>query len=61
MMNCEAYANATCDITPYFDCLSAKTRSRARSKNSPFDESKMQGRVLTTMVAGNTVYQYAQA
>jgi dihydroorotase len=32
---------------------------RARSKNSPFDESKMQGRVLHTMVAGNTVYQYA--
>ncbi len=26
-----------------------------------FDESKMQGRVLTTMVAGNTVYQYAAA
>jgi dihydroorotase len=34
---------------------------RSRSKNSPFDESKMQGRVLTTMVAGNTVYQYAAA
>ena len=33
----------------------------ARSKNSPFDESKMQGRVLHTMVAGNTVYQYAAA
>jgi dihydroorotase len=32
---------------------------RARSKNSPFDESKMQGRVLHTMVAGNIVYQYA--
>ena len=36
-----------------------KAQIRARSKNSPFDESKMQGRVLTTMVAGNTVYQYA--
>jgi dihydroorotase len=34
---------------------------RARSKNSPFDESKMQGRVLHTMVAGGTVYQYAAA
>jgi dihydroorotase len=34
---------------------------RARSKNSPFDESKMQGRVLHTMVAGSTVYQYATA
>ena len=31
---------------------------RARSKNSPFDESKMQGRILLTMVAGETVYQY---
>ena len=30
----------------------------SRSKNSPFDESKMQGRVLYTMVGGNTVYQY---
>jgi dihydroorotase len=36
-----------------------KALLRARSKNSPFDESKMQGRVIATMVAGNTVYQYA--
>ena len=34
-----------------------KAQLRARSKNSPFDESKMQGRVLATMVAGKTVYQ----
>ena len=33
---------------------------RARSKNTPFDESKMQGRVLLTMVAGQTVYQYPE-
>ncbi len=32
----------------------------SRSKNSPFDESKMQGRVLRTLVAGRTVYRYAQ-
>jgi dihydroorotase len=32
---------------------------RSRSKNSPFDESKLLGRVLRTMVAGQTVYQYA--
>ena len=38
-----------------------KAQLQARSKNSPFDESRMQGRVLTTMVAGNTVYQYAGA
>ena len=31
---------------------------RSRSKNSPFDESKMQGRVLYTMVEGNAVYDY---
>jgi dihydroorotase len=36
-----------------------KALIRARSKNSPFDESRMEGRVLTTMVAGNIVYQYA--
>ena len=34
---------------------------RSRSKNTPFDESKMQGRVLRTLVAGNTVYQYGGA
>ncbi len=38
-----------------------KAQIRARSKNSPFDESKMQGRVLMTMVAGKPVYQYASA
>jgi dihydroorotase len=31
---------------------------RSRSKNSPFDEQKLQGRVLKTMVAGRIVYQY---
>jgi dihydroorotase len=30
----------------------------SRSKNSPFDESTLQGRVLRTVVAGETVYQY---
>lgn len=38
-----------------------KALIRARSKNSPFDESKMQGRVLLTMVAGDRVYEYAGA
>lgn len=38
-----------------------KAQLKARSKNSPFDESKMQGRVLVTMVAGKPVYQYASA
>lgn len=36
-----------------------KTVLKARSKNSPFDESKMQGHVLSTMVAGRIVYEYA--
>lgn len=30
---------------------------KSRSKNSPFDEARLQGRVLRTMVAGETVYQ----
>jgi dihydroorotase len=38
-----------------------KAQLRARSKNSPFDESKMQGRVLLTMVAGHPVYEYPGA
>jgi dihydroorotase len=32
----------------------------SRSKNSPFDESKMQGRVLLTYVAGEQVYKLGQ-
>jgi dihydroorotase len=35
-----------------------KAQLKSRSKNSPFDESKMQGRVLRTLVAGETVYNY---
>jgi dihydroorotase len=35
-----------------------KALLKSRSKNSPFDESKMQGRVLQTMVGGKTVYQH---
>ncbi len=31
---------------------------RSRSKNSPFDEAKMSGRVLLTMVDGQIVYEY---
>ncbi len=36
----------------------SKDELRSRSKNTPFDENKMQGRVLRTLVAGETVYQY---
>ncbi len=38
-----------------------KAQLLARSKNSPFDESRMQGRVLLTMVAGAIVYDYCAA
>ncbi|MEM7747525.1 MAG: dihydroorotase [Pseudomonadota bacterium] len=34
---------------------------QSRSKNSPFDESKIQGVVLHTMVEGQTAYQYPRA
>jgi dihydroorotase len=36
-----------------------KAELRSRSKNSPFDESRMQGRVLLTMVAGDFAYEYS--
>lgn len=31
----------------------------SKSKNTPFDEARLQGRVLRTIVAGRTVYEYA--
>ncbi len=34
---------------------------RSRSKNTPFDEAKMQGRVVRTVVAGETVFEYSAA
>jgi dihydroorotase len=36
-----------------------KAELRSRSKNSPFDESRMQCRVLLTMVAGDLAYEYS--
>ena len=35
-----------------------REQMRARSKNTPFDETTLHGRVLRTLVAGKTVYQY---
>lgn len=32
---------------------------RSRSKNTPFDEARLQGRILRTLVAGETVYEYS--
>ncbi|CAN5245093.1 dihydroorotase [soil metagenome] len=34
---------------------------RSRSKNTPFEGARFQGRVMRTLVAGRTVYQYAPA
>ncbi|MEA2986177.1 MAG: dihydroorotase [Alphaproteobacteria bacterium] len=31
---------------------------KSKCKNTPFDEAKMQGRVMRTVVAGRTVYEY---
>jgi dihydroorotase len=35
-----------------------KALLKSRSKNSPFDESKMQGRVLQTIVAGEVIFKH---
>jgi dihydroorotase len=31
---------------------------KSKCKNTPFDESKLQGRVVRTYVAGRSVYEY---
>jgi dihydroorotase len=33
-------------------------RLKSKCKNTPFDEARLQGRVMRTIVAGRTVYQY---
>ena len=35
-------------------------RLRSKAKNTPFDEARMTGRVLTTLVAGRIVHQYRE-
>ena len=32
---------------------------KSKCKNTPFDEAKMTGRVIRTIVAGRTAYEYA--
>ena len=53
---------APADLT-VFDPTAAwvvdRDQLHSRSKNSPFDETTLHGRVLSTMVGGNMVYQYA--
>jgi dihydroorotase len=36
-------------------------RLRSKSKNTPFDQARLQGRALQTFVAGRSVYNYADA
>ena len=36
-----------------------KRKLKSRAKNSPFDGHPVEGRVLRTVVAGETVYEYA--
>jgi dihydroorotase len=40
--------------------LVEKEKLRSRSRNTPFDEARLQGRVLRTIVAGETVYEYGE-
>ena len=37
------------------------TDLKSKCKNTPFDEARLQGRVVRTIVAGRTVYEYAGA
>jgi len=37
------------------------TELKSKCKNTPFDEARLQGRVLRTIVAGRTVFEYAAA
>ena len=34
------------------------TELKSKCKNTPFDEARLQGRVIRTIVAGRTVYEY---
>ncbi|MEL6298622.1 MAG: dihydroorotase [Pseudomonadota bacterium] len=45
---------------PGMPWLVDREQLHSRSKNTPFDEAKVQGRVLRTLVAGETVYQFAR-
>ncbi|MEO1266043.1 MAG: dihydroorotase [Pseudomonadota bacterium] len=45
---------------PGMPWLVDREQLHSRSKNTPFDEAKVQGRVLRTLVAGETVFQFAR-
>jgi dihydroorotase len=45
-------------IDPEIPWLLDPAELKSKCKNTPFDEAKMQGRVVRTIVAGRTVYEY---
>ena len=45
-------------IEPEVPWILDPERLRSRSKNTPFDGARFEGRVLRTLVAGRTVYEY---
>jgi dihydroorotase len=45
-------------IDPEMPWLLDPAELKSKCKNTPFDEAKMQGRVVRTIVAGRTVYEY---
>ena len=46
-------------IDPDTPWMIDRDQLRSKSKNTPFDEARMQGRVVHTIVAGRTVYTHA--
>ena len=46
-------------IDPDTPWMIDRDQLRSKSKNTPFDEARMQGRVVRTIVAGRTVYTHA--
>ncbi|HWM80619.1 MAG TPA: dihydroorotase [Pseudolabrys sp.] len=46
-------------IDPDLPWIVDRDQLRSKSKNTPFDEARMQGRVVRTIVAGRTVFEHA--
>jgi dihydroorotase len=48
-------------IDPDIPWLLDPAELKSKCKNTPFDEARLQGRVVRTIVAGRTAYEYASA
>ena len=46
-------------VDPAMPWICDGEKLRSRSKNTPFEGARFEGRVLRTIVAGRTVYEYA--